>query len=320
MGINRSWGLHIRGSILVNNRINPEEILNRIGYKDPIAFEDLAEGLNCKVDAVVDMIDELQNRGYGLIFSGDGVLQTRVVEGKKKRHDHSKLLGSDFEIGVCGDSHLGSKKERLDALEAMYDIYADRGITHVYHTGDISEGWGIYRGQEFEVSIPGQEEQIDYVVNVYPKRKGITTSFICGNHDLRQYERGGVDPGNSIAHRRDDLKYLGQMGATVELMDGLTMELLHPGGGNTYALSYKAQKYIHNLAVGDLPDILCFGHYHTSYYMHYRGIHFLQVPAFKDQGTWEKRLGLNPTIGAWIVSGSIKGGVVTSFKPELYTF
>ena len=266
------------------------------------------------------MIGDLKDKGYGLIFAGKGVLQTRIIREGKKRHNHSKLLGSDFIFGLCGDTHMGSEKERVKELGKMYDIYVDAGITEVYHVGDITEGWGVYRGQEFEVNLPGQDQQIDYVAENYPKRKGITTRFICGNHDLRQYERGGIDPGNAISRMRDDLEYLGPMAATVELMDGLTMELLHPGGAMSYALSYKAQKYINNLQPSELPDILAFGHYHTAFYMAYRGIHFLQTPCFKDQGTWEKRLGLNPTIGAWIVKGSIKNGVITSFKPELFTF
>lgn len=66
--------------------------------------------------------------------------------------------------------------------------------------------------------------------------------------------------------------------------------------------------------------MMFWGHYHTAYYMYYRGIHFLQAPCFKTQGLWEKRLGLNPTVGGWIVDGRIKNGKITEFKPTLYTF
>ena len=126
-----------------------------------------------------------------------------------------------------------------------------------------------------------------------------------------------MDVGVPIAQRRVDMNYLGQMAAYVHLPDGIVMEMIHPDGGGAYALSYKAQKYINNLAPEDVPELLVFGHYHCSFYMKYRNVHFLQAPCFKDAGTWEKRKGLNPTIGGWMVEATIDTGQISKFKPEL---
>jgi hypothetical protein len=54
--------------------------------------------------------------------------------------------------------------------------------------------------------------------------------------------------------------------------------------------------------------------------MNYRGINFLQVPSFKGQGLWEKRQGLNPTIGAWLIDGQIIGNEIGMFKPNLVKY
>lgn len=107
----------------------------------------------------------------------------------------------------------------------------------------------------------------------------------------------------------------------MKLHNGAVMELLHPGGGMAYALSYKAQKFINNLNPEDIPEMMVWGHYHTSFYMHYRNVHFVQAPCFKGAGIWEKRLGLNPTIGGWLVEGKIsENGRIDRFKPELFRF
>lgn len=123
----------------------------------------------------------------------------------------------------------------------MYHIFKKEGVKIIIHAGDISDGYGVYRGQEFEVKCPGQDEQVEYVVKNYPKIKGLDTFFITGNHDLRMYEKGGIDIGHSISQQRKDLHYLGQVTAKVIMADDTTMEILHPDGSCSMALSYKAQ-------------------------------------------------------------------------------
>lgn len=291
-----------------------------IKEKSPKPIEDLAGQLGVGVDVVHSTIDELREKGYG-ISENEGVMVRTKTAHNGTVFDASQIIDKHFIFGIAGDSHLSSKKERTDELEAMYDIFKNEGVSTVFHPGDITEGVGVYRGQELEVKHYGQEAQIEYAVATYPKRDGVNTYFITGNHDLRAYERGGVDPGPSIERQRPDMGYLGQATAEVLLPNGVKMELLHPAGGISYALSYKAQKYINNLAPQDVPDLMVWGHYHTSFYMHYRNVHFMQAPAFKDAGIWEKRLGLNPTIGGWIVEGHITDyGDVDRFKPELFTF
>lgn len=291
-----------------------------IKEKQPRPIEELAGQLGVGVDFIRTSIDELREQGYG-ISEQEGVMIRTKTAHNGTIFDASQIIDKQFKFGIAGDSHLSSKKERTDELEAMYDVFKSEGVTAVFHPGDITEGVGVYRGQELEVKHYGQEAQIDYAVETYPRRDGLKTYFITGNHDLRAYERGGVDPGPSIERQRDDMEYLGQATAEVMLPNGVKMELLHPAGGISYALSYKAQKYINNLAPQDVPDLMVWGHYHTSFYMHYRNVHFVQAPAFKDAGIWEKRLGLNPTIGGWIVEGRISDyGNVDRFKPELFTF
>jgi predicted phosphodiesterase len=271
-------------------------------------------------DGSVKSKEEIQRDNAETAVKAGVEITRNIIYPNQEEYDLSGRIGNPFKFGIISDTHLASKQERLHELDEMYEKFKQEGIDTVFHCGDIVDGYGVYRGQEFEVKVAGQDEQIDYAVAQYPKVEGIDTYFITGNHCLRQYERGGVDPGKPINQRRPDLKYLGQMKAKVRMADDTTMELLHPDGAVAYALSYKAQRAINNLTADNVPDIMAWGHYHTSFYMNYRDINFLQVPCFKGQGLWEARKGLNPTIGGWIVEGKIDDGTVTEFNPTLFKY
>lgn len=250
----------------------------------------------------------------------DTVVHRNNIYPNQEQYDLSRQLGNPFHFGMVSDTHLASKQERLHELNEMYHTFQREGVRVVIHCGDLTDGYGVYKGQEFEVKCAGQDQQVEYAVANYPKVAGIDTYFITGNHDLRQYEKGGIDVGKSISQQRPDLHYLGQMAAKITMAQGGTMEMLHPDGGVAYAMSYKAQRSINNLTPDNIPSIMAWGHYHGSFYMNYRGINFNQVPCFKGQGLWEKRLGLNPTIGGWIIDGQIQSGKVNRYKPTLFTY
>jgi len=270
-------------------------------------------------EEIKTVLDALIGEGYR--FVDNGGIYVRTKNSSPSNFDARKMFANGFlHFGLVSDSHLGSKKEKLDVLEMAYDRFKSSGVSIVFHVGDWTDGVGVYRGQELEVNQFGQQAQIDHTIAKYPKRSGIQTIGISGNHDLKAYEKGGADPLVAIARARKDITYIGQYNADVRLADQVTMELLHPMGNTAYALSYKAQKDINNRSPDNLPNILAYGHYHTSFYMNYRGIEFLQVPCFKDAGYFEKRLGLNPTIGAWIIEGKTNGETIQNFKPDLFTF
>lgn len=293
-----------------------------LNNKEAFTREDIAKAAETGTRFVQRMLNELAEEGYVFADMGDYLVRSKATVNNGKA-DYSKILPfRDFRFGLVSDTHIGSKHERLDSLNAAYQVFKKEGIELVFHVGDLTEGVGVFRGQEFELKKYGQQQQIDYFVEEYPEVVGIITAGITGNHDLRQYERGGVDPGVSIGNRRKDFDYLGQMIADVRLRGGVEMELMHPGGGQAYALSYKAQKDINNRPQAALPEILAYGHYHTSYYMHYRGVEFVQVPSFKDSGLWEKRLGMNSVLGGWIVDVKLSDDEqrINQFTPNLFTF
>jgi len=300
--------------------------LERYVLKERKAFtpEQVAQVAKVGVAEVERMIDKLVADGYHFEKSGEVYIRSRG-EAPTPLYDATRVFnGRHAKFAIVSDTHLCSKYERSEALQAAYDVAKKEGIHQVFHCGDVTDGVNVYKGHEFEIKagMNGQEAQIDYAIKHYPKKSGVETIAIEGNHGLRGYEHGGVDPMVQIARARPDIKYLGQYDATVKLADQVKMELIHPRGNQAYALSYRAQREIQNRNVEGLPNILAYGHFHTAYYMHYRAIDFLQVPCFKGEGIFERRSGWNNVVGMWVVEATLFSDMeaVQKFKPELVRF
>lgn len=182
----------------------------------------------------------------------------------------------------------------------MYDIFKQEGIETVYHAGDITEGVNMRQGHEYEVFKHGVDEQAQYVINNYPKRLGITTKFISGNHDHSGIKSAGHDIGYPIAKARDDMIYMGMSNAKVELTPSCVLEINHPLDGSAYALSYTIQKRIDSMSGGEKPSMLIDGHHHKMIYLFYRNIHAFEAATFQAQTAWMRGKRLPAHMGGWI--------------------
>lgn len=224
-------------------------------------------------------------------------------------------------FAIIGDTQLGSKYTQLTHLHNFYDLLAKEGITTVYHTGDMVEGLKMRVGHEYELYEVSADEMRDDVVKNYPKRDGITTYFITGNHDASIYKQVGFDIGQAISMLRPDMKYLGRDCAVVKLTPNCTLELRHPWDGTAYALSYKLQKMIEAMESDSKPNILAVGHYHKVEYLFYRNVHALQTGCFQSQTPFTRGKGISTHMGGWIVTVRVdKEGTIQGFGVELVPY
>lgn len=235
----------------------------------------------------------------------------------------SKNISSNtYTFAIVSDTHLCSIHEKIDELHTFYEICKREKITEVFHAGDLLCGWGIYKGQENEVSVFGANAQINSVIERYPKIPSIRTYFITGNHDLSWWNRSGIDVGTVISSSRPDLIYCGQYSADVSISK-IKIRLLHPDGGGAYALSYKAQKIAEQIPSGKKPHLLVLGHFHTSHYFFYRNMHIFNAGCFEGQSSFLLRKGINPTIGGWIIKVRIANDpkhTILSITPTFIPF
>lgn len=224
-------------------------------------------------------------------------------------------------FGLIGDTHFNSKYAQLTYLREFYDLCAQRGITDVYHTGDIDEGEQMRVGHQYDCYTQGADDHISEIVRNYPHMDGMTTHFITGNHDSSVYKRCGVDIGKTIAMKRGDLDYLGRDCARIEITPNCILELRHPWDGTAYALSYKPQKMIEGMEADSKPNILAIGHYHKLEYLFYRNVHCFQTGCFQSQTPFTRGKGISVHIGGWIVTVEVDGkGYIQRIVPEMIPF
>ena len=224
-------------------------------------------------------------------------------------------------FAIMGDTQFGSKYAQITHLHSFYDLCAKEGITDVYHTGDITDGLKMRAGHEYELYVTSADEMREDVVKNYPKRDGITTHFITGNHDASLYKHVGYDIGAAIAKDRADMKYFGRDCAVINLTPNCTLELRHPWDGTAYAISYKIQKMIEAMEADSKPNILAVGHYHKAEWIFYRNVHALQTACFQSQTPFTRGKGISVWMGGYIVTIRVdKDGYIQGFTPEFIPY
>lgn len=318
----RSAARETRSSRERGGPVSVDELLQAFGRgRKSFTIGELADRLDRGPGAVRKAINTARSHGFTIIETGDCYTLSRDPIRSEAVHDH-RWRGDTLRFGVIADTHLGSKYCRLDLLNEYYDIVAAEGIDTVFHAGDVVDGEGMYRGHAYELDVIGSDAQVAHCVENYPKREGVITKFITGNHDLCYFKAQGQDVGIAIAEKRPDMEYLGQLQAFVKLTDTLTLQLLHPDGGAPYALSYRCQKIIEGIFGGKKPSLLVLGHLHTALYLFERNIHALQAGCFQDQTPYLARKGLWPKLAGWIVEIGItlegeRGDAISYIRPEL---
>ena len=251
------------------------------------------------------------------------IIQKHVAIQNVEPTTHDRVWDGTTEIkfAVIGDTHLGSKYTQLTHLNNFYDICEAEGIKDVYHAGDVTDGIKMRPGHEYELYAVSTDDMLQDVINNYPRRKGITTHFITGNHDASIYKHVGHDIGRSISHFREDMNYLGRDCAVINLTDKCTLELRHPWDGTAYALSYKPQKMIEAMESDSKPNILAIGHYHKAEYLFYRNVHTIQTGCFEGQTPFTRGKGISVNIGGWIITIKVsEDGTIKSITPQFIPY
>ena len=241
---------------------------------------------------------------------------------KPLRIDNQKYKETEMCFGVVADTHIGSKYERLDVLESLYDRFAKYGVRKVFHCGNWIDGEAYFN--KFDIYVHGVNDQIQNFVGKYPKRKGIKTYIISGDdHEGWYVQREHIKIGElmeDIARRagRDDLIDLGYMERDIELKQkkgSAILRVIHAGGGSTYAISYTTQKYAESLQGGEKPNIVLVGHYHKFDYSYPREIHIIQPGCCEDQTPFMRKKKIQAMVGGcvlWITQNEL--GIITSMK------
>jgi DNA-binding Lrp family transcriptional regulator len=292
----------------------------------------VSEALNKSERTILDTVAKLRDAGHNVSVRSDGIcdISGDVKPGNAVKivHDISEYNSRVRRFGVTSDNHLGSKHERLDVLNALYDLYESEGITEVYNAGNWIEGEA--RFNKYDINVYGMDRQVDYWIENYPRRKGIVTRYVAGDdHEGWYQQREQVEIGKYAELRaraagREDLIYLGYVEADIELKaerGSRILRVMHPGGGSAYALSYSMQKMVESFQGGEKPCIILAGHYHKFDYNYYREVFTVQTGCTCDQSIFMRKNKIQAHVGGSIVEfNQAPDGTINRFKVEWLPF
>lgn len=301
---------------------DPESILKNM-LKTVSTVKELCYATGLTDIEVMGHIERLRTNGYEITNArvGDEIAYTtyKIVETTYGEFKNYYEVNKTFKIGLISDTHICSKFWQKSHLDAAYQKMHEMGVKDIFHAGDITDGF--YKDRLSETYAFGADEQADEVVVKYPKIDGIITKFITGNHDATHIRNGGANIGKAIARYRNDLIYLGQDYAKIWLTDKVDMDLIHPGDGTSYALSYQLQKRINNMSGGRKPKILVTGHYHKYFVMFYRNVIAISLPSFQAQSNWMRGKGIESDMGYVVIEGMInEHGDIVQFNHQFFPF
>lgn len=321
-------GVQVPGEIdvdedIIVSRLHDE--LQKVKGDQGPSISTLADALDVSPKRIREALDVLRHQGYRIPDSDETVHIEKVVPSRTNLHK-SLLEGNKITLGIVSDTHLSSNEEALSELHLAYDIFAERGITEVLHAGDWTCGAGIFRGQVSEIKNHTFEQQVEYLVDNYPRRDGIVTRGISGNHDIEgDFGRIGANPVVALANQRDDIEFLGDYSAWINYgpsdENPCWIHLLHGKGGMSYSYSYKAQKLADGYRAERMPALLAVGHWHVRGAFEARGVQVLFPACFEWQSPFLTRLGLSPAVGFHILTLTIgDDGTLVKMVPEYFRF
>lgn len=297
----------------------------------PQSVGELSRRLNRNKDTINKIINKLtDNKGLIINIPQD----TKQVTWNRSFKNHfsslddeimKNMLVNKLKVAVVSDTHLCSNDQQLSMLKRSYEIGDEEKVDVFLHIGDVSDGAGSvgYRSHGKDVFIYGYTDQLDYMVKVYPKSKtGKKTLMIPGNHDWWDYESFGGNIVKELCDRRPDLEYKDYPKANIDL-NNFKIQIFHPGGGSSQALSYGMQRHILNQRRNkeEKVDAIFFGNWHKALYLLYAGVHAFLCPSMKGQDEFHQKLSLPNARGMWIVEmWKDKDGRVTKIVPDYRDF
>lgn len=296
--------------------------------KHGLTVDGLSDFFDSGVGKIRAVLSELAEEGLNISVLDEGVELSKILPTEKRTViDVSKFKHRHFKFGLTADNHLGSKYERMDVLNALFDIWKADGVKEVYQCGNMIEG---ERHSKFDIHTYGMQNQVDYFVENWPKREGIRTFFVTGDdHEGWYVQDEGVNIGKFIQMTaekagRQDLIYMGHMEHDVVFpgsKQDAVMRIIHAGGGSSYATSYSVQKIIESYQGGEKPHILLVGHYHKAEYGYPREVHVVQAGCTKDQDSFLRKNKIQVHVGGWTFEfDQSEEGTIHNFKLTWHPF
>lgn len=302
---------HLRSRLATHEHPSVYKVEALLGKQASLTRLQIAKALDIDTDQADAVLRDLAARGYNV---QDGVV-SRQASGQRATVEH--FYGPEVRFGVVSDTHIGNHHAMEHELGEAYAVFKREGIERVYAPGNLLDGEKTYRGQEYEISVMGAENVVANLARVWPRVPGITTYHVASStcHEGFYLKSAGLLIGKLVQAERPDMVYLGLDEADVVLHDGParpTLRIVHPGGGTSYAESYRPQKIVESFGGGEKPTVLVIGHYHKTGFYDIRDVATFQAGCLERQTPFMRKHSLAARLGFWIIelrftdSGSLR--------------
>lgn len=222
-----------------------------------------------------------------------------------------------FKLGAISDSHDGSKASQMSARNRAIGIMYDYGVRDILVIGDIFAGRNVYRGQHLDVVSMEPDDQVAISEAYWPHKDDLRYHMMGGNHDYSIIKSSGYNALKALCGKRGDFFYYGYDLVTVPLTENVDALLWHPSGFQSYAMSYRSQKMVEQIAFEQLMEVLeknvtpkvrflFVGHWHNIIMGYRKGPIWVQhTGGFEGQNNLTRRMGIFPQINGVILEGEI---------------
>lgn len=275
-----------------------KELIDKLKYliNKKKSLEEICTLLELKDYEVIGIVELLKENGElydyvnGQLIKLKKPVKSDEVYSIPNTLEHLRLL-------LLSDTHLGSKYDRVDILRYLYAKAEDTNTSYVLHSGDLTEGLSGRPQQLYEIREASYTGQRDYAIEKYPE-SSVPTYLISGNHDLWWIKQCGADIVRDICNHRDNMHYLGSDCEDMKI-GKLKIRLFHGKGGQSYAKSYKIQKYLDTIPIKEMPHILQTGHIHQAFYYKQDDTHCFQTSCLQDLTPFARSMGLSNDKSVW---------------------
>ena len=215
----------------------------------------------------------LKAKGYNFSkkYYDDGEITYKLQKGIQAQKEISLITSpknQQIRLVFISDLHLASIKDRVDLLNQVYEFCSKEGIHIIINSGDMVDGFLGYAIKKYT----SFEQQIEYMLKVYPYDKNILNFTCLGNHEADALERTGQNLETILEIKRHDIIPLGYGIGKLKIKNDEII-IKHPktnlsknvdiSNNNLviYGHSHRAKTEVHenrvNLFVPTLSDLQC---------------------------------------------------------------
>lgn len=199
-------------------------------------------------------IMQLKNLNYKVMYQYDPTYDDFVYYIVEKGEDPFIFLpeqdGEKLRIVKMGDIHLGSTEVDEKELISLLSYLWEEGYRTISISGDLIDGYGVYRGHIENLAYSTLDRQADLAVSVLSLFDFL---YIInkGNHDASSTKNAGVDVLAMIEHkmvnRGKKFVYLKSYSGYIIYKD-VAIQIIHMDGGNSaQSDTYANQKLMDNI-------------------------------------------------------------------------